>query len=139
MRPPGGAVVAVALAGAACAAPPGREAASGGILYRRCVGCHALEPDVNTPAGPTLHGVVGRRIAAEPGFNYSPALRRLAAREGRWTPERLDRFLADPEAAAPGTEMGFPGIADAGERRALIDWLASRSISTGNSSASQAR
>ena len=23
----------------------------------------------------------------------------------------------------PGTEMGFPGIADAAKRQALIDWL----------------
>ena len=110
------------LAGAACA--PASEPGLGERLYAQCYACHALEPHANTPAGPTLHAVVGRAIAAEPGFNYSPALRRLAAAEARWTPELLDRFLTDPAAVAPGTEMGFPGMDDPAQRRALIEWLA---------------
>jgi cytochrome c len=38
----------------------------------------------------------------------------------------LDRFLAEPEAAVPGTEMGFEGLSDPAERRALISWLGER-------------
>ena len=117
---------ALVLAGLACAAPPVGQPATGEQVYRRCYGCHALEPGASTPAGPSLHALIGRPVAAEAGFNYSPALRRLASRHARWTPELLDRFLADPEAVAPGTEMGFPGMTDAGERRALIDWLRHR-------------
>ena len=109
------------LAGGACA--PASEPGLGERLYAQCYACHALEPGANTPAGPTLHAIVGRPIAAEAGFNYSPALRRLAAEQARWTPELLDRFLADPASVAPGTEMGFPGMEDAGQRRALIEWL----------------
>jgi cytochrome c len=116
------------LAGAACGAPSAPVASSGDRLYQRhCYGCHALEPGRSTPAGPTLAGIVGRAVAAEPRFNYSPALRRLAARQPRWTPASLDRFLADPEGFVPGTEMGLPGIADAAERRTLVAWLARRS------------
>ena len=70
-----------------------------------------------------LQGIVGRRIAAEPGFNFSPALRGFAKRHARWTPELLDRYIADPEALVPGTSMNFHGIADAAERRALISYL----------------
>ena len=92
--------------------------------FAQCVACHALEPGRNTPAGPTLHAIVGRRVAALPGFDYSPALRRFAARNPRWTPALLDRFLADPEGLIPGTEMGFVGIGDIARRRALIAWLA---------------
>ena len=116
---------AMLLAGAACAVSPAQEAAAvgGEQAWRRCQAFHALEPGANSPAGPTLHAVVGRRIAAEEGFNYSPALRRFAERRPRWTAALLDRFLADPEEMVPGTEMGFPGMADAAERRALIDWL----------------
>lgn len=99
---------------------------SGELLYGQCVACHALESGVNTPAGPTLHRVVGRRIAGVSEFNYSPALRRLAARHRRWTPRLLDRFLADPAHFAPGTEMGYVGMRDPGERRALIAWLRRR-------------
>ena len=105
------------VAAALLAAAPGAEA------FAECVACHALEPGRNTPAGPTLHAIVGRRIAAEPGFNYSPALRRFARSNGRWTPALLDRFLADPEGFVPGTEMGSIGMRDAARRRALIAWL----------------
>jgi cytochrome c len=132
----GAAAVALAgLAACAAAAPPDAPAqppsastlALGEQVYRRCYACHALEPGRNTPAGPTLHDIVGKPIAAESGYNYSPALRRFAEHNGRWFPSLLDHFLADPQAAAPGTEMGFPGIDDPAERQALIAWLESRS------------
>ncbi|HEV2817425.1 MAG TPA: hypothetical protein VGW40_09435 [Allosphingosinicella sp.] len=92
--------------------------------YAPCAACHALEPGRNSPAGPTLHAIVGRPVAGLEGFNYSPALRRFARRHPRWTRTLLDRFLADPEALVPGTEMGFIGMSDPARRRALIDWLA---------------
>ena len=120
-------------AAAACAAPaadeqakdvPSAVAEQGERLYQHCFACHAIEPGRNTPAGPTLHAVMGKAIASEPGFNYSPALHRLAGQHGHWTPELLDRFIANPEAVAPGTEMGFPGLEDPADRQALIDWLA---------------
>jgi cytochrome c len=112
------ALLAVALAALQPAGDAGTRALA------RCTACHALEPGRNTPAGPTLYGVVGRPIASLRGFNYSPALRRFAARRPRWTAALLDRYLADPEALVPGTEMGFIGIADAAARRALIARLA---------------
>lgn len=93
-------------------------------LFRRCIACHALEPGRNTPAGPTLHNVVGRPVAAQPGFRYSPALRAHARTRPRWTEAELDRFLADPLAAIPGTDMGFQGMTDRRERLVLIRWLA---------------
>lgn len=120
---------AAAMAGArpdAPPPPPPPPAESGAQIFHRCYACHSIEPGENTPAGPSLHGVVGRPIAAMPGFDYSPALRELARRHGRWTPELLDRFITDPAALAPGTEMGFIGLADPIRRRILIDWLASR-------------
>ena len=110
------ALVAAALIAATpiAATPPG---------FGECVACHALEPGRNTPAGPTLHAIVGRRVASLGGFDYSPALRRFAARNPRWTPALLDRFLADPETVVPGTEMGYIGLRDPARRRALIAWL----------------
>lgn len=118
-------LAAVAAAAVALAAlPAARNGDQGARAYALCVACHALEPGRNTPAGPTLHNLVGRRVAALPGFNYSPALRRFAVRNPRWTPALLDRFLADPEGLVPGTEMGLVGISDASRRRALIAWLA---------------
>lgn len=114
----------------ACADPePALQSASapklalGERLSHRCLACHALEPGRNTPAAPTLHQVVNRAVAAEAGYNYSPALLAFAVGNPHWTPELLDRFLTDPAALVPGTEMGFPGLADAAERRAVIAWL----------------
>ena len=106
-------------------------APSGELLYRQCRSCHALEPGANTAAGPTLFGLVGRPIAAERGFNYSPAMRRVAARERLWTRARLDRFLTDPERVVAGIEMSYPGMDDPAERRALIDWIDARSRRAG--------
>ena len=125
MKPQLAASMWVGIAGAALAAPS-PSPPDGERLYRRCYACHALEPGRNSPAGPTLDNIVGRPIAAERGFDYSPALRRLAERYRRWTPELLDRFIADPEAIAPGAEMGFIGLSDAGDRRLLVDWLRRR-------------
>lgn len=104
--------------------PPAPD--EGAQLYRQCFACHALEPARHSPAGPSLAGIVGGDIAAGRGFNYSPALRRFAQRERIWTPELLDRFLADPEGVVPGTEMGLIGMRDSRERRVLIAWLARR-------------
>jgi cytochrome c len=117
-------VAAVAAALGLAALPAAGNGDQGARAFALCVACHALEPGRNTPAGPTLHDLVGRRVASLPGFNYSPALRRFAARNPRWTRALLDRFLADPEGLVPGTEMGFVGISDGARRRALIAWLA---------------
>ena len=94
--------------------------------FQKCYACHSLEgPDPSTQ-GPSLKGVLGRKVAAEPGFAYSPAMRAYAAKQPVWTGEALDAFIADPQAVVPGNEMGFFGVADAEERRALIAYLAAR-------------
>jgi cytochrome c2 len=93
----------------------------GESLAGTCVACHSLaEWDMSTALGPNLSGIVGRKVAARPDFRYSPALQSLG---GRWTAERLDAFLANPQGFAPGTSMAFPGIADPAQRRQVIDYL----------------
>lgn len=108
--------------------PSGAQLAMGERAYQKCYACHALEPGGRSLDGPSLESLVGRGVAAKPGFDYSPALRKFAAANPRWTPALLDRFLADPQAVAPGNAMGFFGIDDPAERRALIAYLASRRV-----------
>lgn len=96
---------------------------SGPALFARCAGCHQLGNGRSHGIGPDLAGVVGRGIGAAAGFVYSPALARLG---GTWTDERLDAFLRDPVAAAPGTAMRVPGVANAEHRRMIIEYLAGR-------------
>jgi cytochrome c len=107
---------------AGCATPQ-RSPDEAELAARDCLGCHAIGPGENNAGAPTLFAIVGRPIAAEPGFNYSPALRRLGAAQGRWSPELLDRFLTDPDRTAPGNEMGYAGLRDRRRRQALIGWL----------------
>jgi cytochrome c len=113
----------------AAANPPAPAAQDAGErAYQKCYACHALDPGLDQLGGPSLYRIFRRPVASDFSFReaYSPALRRLAANEPVWTPELLDRFIADPQAVAPGNNMGFFGIDDPAERAALIAWLAAR-------------
>ena len=116
-------------AGAVCtgaAAPVVHSAmmAEGEQAFQKCYACHSLEGPDPRLQGPSLKGIVGREVATETGFGYSPAMRVYAGRQTRWSREALDAFIADPQAAAPGNAMGFFGIRDPEERCALIEYLA---------------
>lgn len=113
-----GAISLAAVPAVTLAQPAAGGAAAGMALYQaKCGGCHSLDRD---RIGPRHRGVVGRRVAAVPGFAYSPALRRLG---GLWTAARLDRWLQGPQAVAPGTRM-FLTVPDASTRQAIIAYLA---------------
>jgi cytochrome c2 len=100
------------------------KTSAGEQAFQKCFACHSLEgPDPNTE-GPALRHIVGRTVAAQAGFGYSAALRAYAAKQKRWTRAALDRWIASPQAVVPGNTMGFPGIKNAPERRALLDYLA---------------
>lgn len=88
------------------------------VFRNQCRGCHSLTPGRHI-AGPSLHGVVGRRVGEVADFEYS---RTLQEAELLWTPETLDRFLADPDAFLPGTRMVFWGLPE-DARQVLIDYL----------------
>jgi cytochrome c len=117
--------IAAAFAPALAAAswPTGRSPDTGERAFQKCYSCHALEPGRNDLEGPTLHGIVGRPVGAEPDFEYSPALKLFAERNPLWTEELLDRLIAEPEGLLPGTTMAFAGIRDPAERAALVDYL----------------
>ena len=102
-----------------------KDLAAGERAYQKCYSCHSLEGPDSRLQGPSLKGIVGREVAAEPGFAYSPAMRGYAERQESWTREALDAFIADPLAVVPRNEMGFFGISDGEERQALIEYLAS--------------
>jgi cytochrome c len=119
------AAVAVSLAVGIATVAHGEAPSAGKRAYQKCYSCHSTEPHENDLEGPSLSGVIGRRIASEPGFDYSPAMRGFAAKNPRWTPELIDRFVTDPEAVVPKTRMTFPGMRDAKERTALIEYLKS--------------
>lgn len=99
----------------------GLEGERGAQVFRACAACHTVTPDGGNRAGPTLHGVFGRRIAKAPGFNYSAALTGMDIVWNRETIAKL--FEIGPNAYTPGTKMPEQTISSADDRKALVDWL----------------
>ena len=94
---------------------------AGEALAGQCRACHGFSVwDSSTALGPNIGEIVGRRVASRTDFIYSEAMKDHG---GSWTRERLDAFLANPQAAVPGTAMVFPGMPDAAQRQLLIDYL----------------
>lgn len=85
----------------------------------RCVVCHSLEKNGPHRVAPNLWGIVGAPKAAKSWYNYSAALR---AKQGVWTEEELDSFLADANQFAPGSTKSIK-VKDPKERKAIIDFL----------------
>jgi cytochrome c2 len=98
------------------------DVGGGETVFKACNGCHVIGDGESNGIGPDLRKVVGRKVATMPGFRYSQALQNLG---GKWTRDRLDEFLTNPQGYVPGTKMRFPGIPDADQRRHLIEFLAS--------------
>ncbi len=75
----------------------------GAQVFRACVACHALRPEDGERAGPTLHGVMGRRIATRPRLR----LFARAARHGhRLDARNHSQALRDrPQRLHPRTKM----------------------------------
>jgi cytochrome c len=117
MKPAAWLGMLAAVATATAAAAPSAGSHAGEAVYARCLGCHALAYD---RTGPRHCGLFGRRAGSVPGFAYSDAMKRA---DIVWSAATLDRFLADPAKAVPGTSMGYAGVTDRGERAALIAYL----------------
>jgi cytochrome c2 len=92
----------------------------GRLLASGCMGCHSVTSDGLDGIGPSLWGVVGRRVASREGYTYSEALRDL---DGRWSSELLARFLENPNDVAPGTTMSTTASYDEAEIADLISYL----------------
>lgn len=95
------------------------DPAKGEKVFSKCKACHSLTAGENK-TGPSLHGVVNRKVDTEAGFSYSGALEKVA---DTWTPENLYHFLENPKKFAPGTAMSFSGLKKDTDRADLIAYL----------------
>ena len=94
----------------------------GAEVFRACVACHTLRADEAQKAGPTLWHIFGRRIATLPGYNFSPALKKL---DIVWSKETVAKlFEIGPAHYTPGTKMPEQTIGAEADRKALVDFLA---------------
>jgi cytochrome c len=104
-------------------AAPARSQDGRAVFKQRCASCHSVAEGAAPMAGPNLHGVLGRRVAGDSGFDYSPALERAGERGEVWDAARLTHFLDDPDEAYPGSWMGANGLREEAERRAVVTFL----------------
>jgi cytochrome c len=88
--------------------------------FGRCASCHSVARGGSNGIGPNLWGVADREPASKAGYEYSPALKKLAP---AWTPGRLAAFVQAPATVAPGTKMFAPGVSP-GEAAAIARYLA---------------
>ena len=103
--------------------PPSAMAEDGAQAFTPCRACHSLDPAERNLPGPNLSGVVGRTIAGDAAFDYSPVLRKARDEGLRWDAKRLEGFLTDPAAMFPGLWMSMRGIENSTERQALVRFL----------------
>lgn len=106
-----------------------------GYAEEKCGGCHDLTNQKKNDRGPYLWGIVNRRAAVVPGFEYSDAFLQFAgARKFSWSEANLDLFITDPGRLIPGTKMAddqgdqthrkaFEGIKELENRQKLITFL----------------
>ena len=96
------------------------DAKKGGQDAKVCETCHNFQKGGGAKIGPDLWGVVGRKIAAVPGFEYSDSLKGVS---GDWTYEVLNKWITDPKALASGTKMTFPGEKSPERRADILAYL----------------
>jgi cytochrome c len=108
------------------ATAPAPELAStkdrGARVFRACAACHGVTAQDTNLAGPTLHQIMGRRIASLNGYEFS---RPLTHMDIVWTAETIAKlFEVGPTLYTPGTKMPEQRITDPEDRQALVEWLA---------------
>jgi cytochrome c len=90
-------------------------------FMRKCSICHALTSALSRKAGPTLHGVFGRKAGTVPGYRYSEIL------DGSpiiWDEATIDAlFDQGPDHFIPGSKMPMQVIAGPQDRSDLIAFL----------------
>ena len=95
------------------------DVARGEARFKECAACHKLDAGANE-VGPSLHGLFSRKAGELADFRYSPAMKRSGV---IWTPETLDKYLADPQGFVPANRMPYAGLSNAGDRADLIAYL----------------
>jgi cytochrome c len=117
-----GALVIVGCAAAAqlVANPQVGSAKRGAQVFAQCASCHSLEPDKNL-AGPTLHGLLGRKVGSVPSYHYSHAMMRSKI---VWSEDTLSMYLAAPQKVVPhDTAVSACHVRDPTELGDLLAYL----------------
>jgi cytochrome c len=99
----------------------GFENHPGAEIFKACSACHTLTKDGGNRAGPSLYGVIGRRIGTAPGYHYSPD---FARHNIIWSKDEISRlFELGPAIVTPGTKMPEQKVTSQKDREALVDFI----------------
>ncbi len=101
------------------------DAAAGEKVFKKCMACHTVADKTNK-VGPSLLGVVGRKVAVVEGYSYSDSMKEYAATGAVWNEETLNTYLENPKAIVVKTKMAFAGLKKEDERKDLIAFLKSK-------------
>jgi cytochrome c len=97
------------------------SATRGQSQFSKCAGCHTINQGGANQQGPNLWGVMGEAIGqGHGGFAFSDALRNKG---GTWDWDSMSAWLTSPRAFAPGTRMGFGGMANPQDRADILLYL----------------
>jgi cytochrome c len=96
------------------------SAEAGQAAFKKCTTCHTPDKGGKNGQGPNLWGVVGKKLGAQEGFNFSDAVKNKG---GTWTFETLASYIHDPKAYIPGNKMAFAGIKDDAELADMLAYL----------------
>ena len=99
------------------------DATKGANVFKKCMACHAVGEGAKNKVGPELNGIVGRKMGAVEGFNYSDTLKEHNAKGDVWTAEILSQYLQNPKGFMPGVKMVFAGLPKDTDRADLLAFL----------------
>src|ERR1700674_321770 len=98
-----GAAALMAWTGAAVA----QDVEAGERSFRKCSPCHAVGEKAQSPIGPALNGLDGRKSGSVEGYAYTDANKHAAI---VWSEATSKDYIQNPQAKIPGTKMLFAGV-----------------------------
>jgi cytochrome c len=84
---------------------PQAKPPDGATLFKQqCATCHTTNQSDPGRQGPSLFKIVGREAGKADGFRYSVGFEKA---DFAWDENRLDAYLANPQATIPGSIMAY--------------------------------
>jgi cytochrome c len=74
------------------------------LFKQQCATCHTTNLSDPPRQGPSLFGIIGRRVGSTEGFHYSAD---FAKADFVWDEARLDAWMTNPQAMIPSAVMPY--------------------------------
>ena len=112
------------IANSASASAQDNLVAAGERVFAKCQPCHLIGPPTNRrKSTPHLNDLFGRKPGSLPNIKYTMAMIAYG-RDKVWDEATLTTFLRDPQGVVKGTKMGFLGLSNDEDIKAVLAYLA---------------